>query len=285
MFESLNSIIKQCKQEKKDFVQIVIENEMRATGKSEEEVRGKMKKMWDAMYHASQNYDGNIFSKSGLSGGDGKLYEEYAKTGKSISGDFISKVIAEALKMAESNACMKRIVASPTAGSCGVLPAVLIPLFNEKRFTEEDMIGALFVSAGIGQVIANKASISGAQGGCQAEIGSASAMASGSLVYLYGGTAEQIATAVGFSLQNLLGLVCDPVAGLVEVPCVKRNVAGAVNAVACADMVLAGIQAKIPADEVIEAMAQVGNKMDSSLKETGEGGIAATPTARKMRLI
>lgn len=195
---------------------------------------------------------------------------------------FILNVITNALKMAESNACMKRIVASPTAGSCGVLPAVLVPLFEENKFEEDKIVKSLFVSAGIGQVIANRASISGAEGGCQAEIGSASAMAAGTLVYLYGGSARQIASAAGFSLQNLLGLVCDPVAGLVEIPCVKRNVVGAVNACSCADMALAGIEPRIPADEVIDAMRAVGIKMDSSLKETGLGGLAASPSAKKV---
>ena len=282
MFESLKSIIQQCIDEKKDFARIVVDNEMKATGKTEEEIRAKMKRMWDAMLEASRNYDGNLISKSGLSGGDGKRFEEYTKAGKAISDSYNSKVITEALKMAESNACMKRIVASPTAGSCGVLPAVLIPLFLDGKFPEEKIIDALFVSAGIGQIIANKASLSGAQGGCQAEIGSASAMASGALVFLFGGNEEQISSAITFTLQNLMGLVCDPVSGLVEVPCVKRNVIGAMNAVSCADLALAGIKAKIPADEVIDAMKQVGNKMDSSLKETGMGGVAACQTAKQV---
>ena len=285
MFESLESIIAQCKKEKKNFSQIVIENEIKATDNPEEKIIAKMQHMWDVMLEASNSYDGSRFSNSGFSGGDGKLFSEYAAGGNTLSGDYISSVISEALKMAESNACMQRIVASPTAGACGVLPSVLIPLYRQGKYPKEKFVEALFVSAGIGQVIANKACISGAQGGCQAEIGSASAMAAGSLVYLAGGSAEQIATAVGFALQNLLGLVCDPVAGYVEIPCVKRNVIGAVNAVSCADMVLAGIKAKIPADEVIEAMGQVGLKMDSSLRETGEGGIAACKTARRLACV
>ena len=224
------------------------------------------------MLESSESYQGSLHSKSGLSGGDGEIFSKYAQSGKGLSGGYISSVICEALKIAESNACMKRIVACPTAGSCGVLPSVLIPLYRE----------ALFVAAGIGQVIANKACISGAQGGCQAEIGSASAMAGASLVYLSGGNERQIAAAVGFCLQNLLGLVCDPVAGYVEIPCIKRNVIGAVNAVTVSDMVMAGMKEKIPADEIIEAMDQVGRKMDSSLRETGEGGIAACKTAREI---
>lgn len=282
MFESLESIISQCKKEKKNFAEIVIENEVKSTDCTKEKVVEKMQKMWQVMLEASNNYDGSLFSNSGLSGGDGKKFSDYAGKGNTLSGSYISSVISEALKMAESNACMKRIVSSPTAGACGVLPAVLIPLYRQKKYPDEKFVEALLVAAGIGQVIANKACISGAQGGCQAEIGSASAMAGGSLVYLSGGSAEEISIAVGLCLQNLMGLVCDPVAGYVEIPCIKRNVIGAVNAVSCADMVLSGIKAKIPADEVIEAMGLVGQKMDSSLRETGQGGIAACKSAKKL---
>lgn len=284
MFESLESILRDCEKNQNSFPETIINYEMRSTDLSRDEVISKMKIMWNAMLSASENYDGTLVSKSGLTGGDGKRFEEYSSRSAPICGTFISKVITEALKMAENNACMKRIVASPTAGSCGVLPAVLIPLYREKKFSDEKIINALFVAAGIGQVIANRASISGAEGGCQAEIGSASAMASGALVYLSGGTKEDICNAVGFSLKNLLGLVCDPVAGLVEIPCVKRNVIGAVNACSCADMVLAGIKSKIPADEIIDAMKSVGIKMDTSLKETGFGEIANTPTAKNIQI-
>ncbi len=282
MFESLESIISQCKSENKNFPRVVMDNEIKASGNTEEKVMAKMENMWKVMLESSQSYDGSLHSNSGLSGGDGKIFSEYAAKGESLSGPYISSVICQALKIAESNACMKRIVACPTAGSCGVLPSVLIPLYKEKKYPKEKFIEALFVAAGVGQVIANKACISGAQGGCQAEIGSASAMAGAALVYLGGGECEEIAMAVGFCLQNLMGLVCDPVAGYVEIPCIKRNVIGAVNAVSSADLVLSGIKAKIPADEVIEAMNQVGQKMDSSLRETGEGGIAACKSARKI---
>ena len=205
----------------------------------------------------------------------------------------MSRVIAQALQMGESNACMKRIVAAPTAGACGVLPAVLIPLFEETRqdctssapaaeasvLTEDDFVLSLFVAAGIGQVIATRASIAGASGGCQAEIGSASAMAAGALVFLRGGCCDAIVQSAAMSLKNLLGLVCDPVSGLVEVPCVKRNVIGAVNAMSAADMALAGIKSMIPADQVVDAMKEVGDLMDVSLRETGRGGLAATREA------
>ena len=179
--------------------------------------------------------------------------------------------------MGESNACMKRIVAAPTAGACGVLPAVLVPYFKHRCPENDKMLKAMYVAAGIGQIIAHRSSISGAAGGCQAEIGSASSMAAGALVYLQGGDCKMIVNAAAMAMKNLLGLVCDPVAGLVEVPCVKRNVIGTVNAMSCADMTMAGIFSRIPPDQVIDAMKEVGDKMDSSLRETALGGLAQTP--------
>lgn len=281
MFESIQSIIDECKETGKEFFKTVIDYEIKSSDKSEEQVRSKMELMFDAMINSSENYDGSLTSRSGLTGGDGKRFEEYSKSSDTVCGSFISLVISEALKIAENNACMKRIVACPTAGSCGVIPAVLIPFYKTHDITKDKIINALFIAAGIGQVIANRATISGAQGGCQAEIGAASAMAAGAVTYLLGGNAEQIGFAIGFALQNLLGLVCDPVAGLVEIPCVKRNVIGAVNACSCADMVMAGIIPKIPVDEIIDAMKSVGDRMDYTLKETGLGGIASTSTAKK----
>ena len=177
---------------------------------------------------------------------------------------------------------MGRIVAAPTAGACGVLPAVLIPLQRRDGLSDDKMVECLYVAAGFGQVIASRASISGAEGGCQAEVGSASGMAAAALVHARGGTGEQMAAACAMALQNVLGLVCDPVAGLVEAPCVKRNVMGAVNAMSCADMALAGVTGVIPCDEVIDAMGAVGRLMSPSLRETGQGGLAATPTGRKI---
>ena len=170
---------------------------------------------------------------------------------------------------------MKRIVAAPTAGSCGVLPAVLIPLTDERDVPEETILQALYIAAGFGQVTALRASVAGAQGGCQAEIGTASAMAAAALTHILGGTAQQCADAYAMALANLLGLVCDPVAGLVEVPCVKRNVIGAVNAVSAANMAVAGITSRIPVDEVIDAMGEVGDALPADLRETGLGGLAA----------
>lgn len=187
-----------------------------------------------------------------------------------------------ALKTGECNACMKRIVAAPTAGASGVLPAVILPLQARDGLDDRRMVEALYVAAGFGQVIATRASISGAEGGCQAEVGSASGMAAAALVYVMGGTPGQMAHACAMALSNTLGLVCDPVAGLVEVPCVNRNVMGAVNALSCAEMALSGVESAIPCDEVIDAMRAVGDALPASLRETGSGGLAATPTGRRL---
>lgn len=278
MFESLQAILDQCKKRQKPFWEVILEDDMEERIVTREESLQQMNATWDAMLSAAENYDKNLRSQSGLVGGDGAKMEEYLKSGKSLCGDFVTKAMAGALQMGESNACMKRIVAAPTAGACGVLPAVLVPYFYEKRGSRDDIIKALYVSAGIGQVIAHRASISGAAGGCQAEIGSASAMAAGGLAYLMGGDSEAIANAAALALKNLLGLACDPVAGLVEVPCVKRNVIGAVNAIAAADMTVAGIFSKIPPDEVIDAMRSIGRNMNEDIRETGKGGLAGTPT-------
>ena len=195
----------------------------------------------------------------------------------------MQEVIATALSVGESNACMRKIVAAPTAGACGVLPAVLVPLYQAGKASEEEILRALYVASGIGAVISFRACIAGAAGGCQAEIGSASAMAAGALVALRGGDGAQIGHAAAMTLKNLMGLVCDPVAGLVEVPCVKRNVVGAMNAVSCAEMALAGIESRIPVDEVIDAMGDVGRRMPVEFRETALGGLAATPAGLRVK--
>lgn len=279
-YTSIQDIIKKCKREKLSFYEVVLIDDMMERKVSREDSINKMTMLWDAMLLASSTYEKKLRSSSGLVGGDGGKMEEFYKSHTSLSGSFITTVIAYALQMGESNACMKRIVAAPTAGSCGVLPAVLVPIFQIKKADVQKIVEALLVAAGIGQVIAHRASISGAAGGCQAEIGSASAMAAGALVHIQGGNEEQIAQAVAMSLKNLLGLVCDPVAGLVEVPCIKRNVIGAVNALTSADMAIAGISSAIPADQVIDAMKEIGDGMHESLRETGKGGLAATKAAQ-----
>ena len=278
-FEALSQILAICQKESIDFAEAVLREDSKDRLVDREASIRQMTAMWESMCDASDSYDVSRKSNSGLVGGAGGVMADYVAAGNTLCGDAMGRVIAQALQMGESNACMKRIVAAPTAGACGVLPAVLIPLFRDDPKT----LRALFVAAGIGQVIATRASIAGASGGCQAEIGSASAMAAGALVYLRGGSCEQILAAVAMSLKNLLGLVCDPVSGLVEVPCVKRNVIGAVNAMSAADMALAGIQSMIPADQVIDAMKEIGDLMDVSLRETGRGGLAATRRGVEIR--
>ena len=268
--------------EKKSFYQIVLEDDMQQRQVSAESSLKTMRAMYTAMKEADRSYEARRRSASGLSGGDGAKLERAVKKGTLISGDFIGTVMEKAVKMAESNACMKRIVAAPTAGSCGVLPAVLLTYASFYKCDDNRMVEALYVASGIGAVIAENASIAGAQGGCQAEIGSGSAMAAGALTYLRGGDAKQINNAAALALKGLLGLVCDPVGGLVEIPCIKRNVIGSVNAVTASDMTIAGIKSAIPADEVIDAMKNVGKMLPDALKETACGGLAVTPTAKKL---
>ena len=280
--DSMQEIVAAAKREGKPFWEIILETDMKNRGVSRGNSLDKMAQAWHVMREASQVYTGERRSLSGLAGGQGKQMHDYAST-TPIGGEFMAQVIAEALSMGESNACMRRVVAAPTAGACGVMPAVLIPLYWREDIPEEKMLEAMFTASGIGAVIAYRACISGAAGGCQAEIGSASAMAAGALVYLRGGTEEQLCHAVAMALKNLMGLVCDPVAGLVEVPCIKRNVIGAVNAIAAADMALAGIESRIPVDEVIDAMGEVGRRLPVELRETALGGLAATPTGKAVK--
>ena len=280
--DSMQEIVAAAKREGKPFWEIILETDMKNRGVSRGNSLDKMAQAWHVMREASQVYTGERRSLSGLAGGQGKQMHDYAST-TPIGGEFMAQVIAEALSMGESNACMRRVVAAPTAGACGVMPAVLIPLYWQENIPEEKMLEAMFTASGIGAVIAFRACISGAAGGCQAEIGSASAMAAGALVHLRKGTPEQMCHAVAMALKNLMGLVCDPVAGLVEVPCVKRNVIGAVNAIAAADMALAGIESRIPVDEVIDAMGEVGRRLPVEFRETALGGLAVTPTGRAVK--
>lgn len=227
---------------------------------------------------AVKGMQSDLRSVSGLTGGNAYKLMEAVKQGKTAGGGLIGRMAARALAVAECNAAMGRIVAAPTAGACGILPAVLLTLQEEYGYTDDQLVDALYVAGAFGLVIAHRASISGAQGGCQAECGSAAGMAAAAIVYLKGGDASQSADACAFALMNLMGLVCDPVKGLVEVPCVFRNVGAISVALTAADMALSGIVCPIPCDEVIDAMRQVGDALPSTLRETGEGGCAACPS-------
>ena len=281
--DSMAEIFEKAEAGGKPFWQVVLDTDMEERQVTAEASLEKMRATWRAMLESVETYQGDRRSVSGLVGVDGARMRAYAETGETLCGPYLREVIATALCVGESNACMRKIVAAPTAGACGVLPAVLVPLYQEGRAGEEEIVEALYVSAGIGAVIGYRASIAGASGGCQAEIGTASAMAAGALTALWGGNVRQIGHAVAMALKNLMGLICDPIAGLVEVPCVKRNVIGAVNAVSCADMALAGIGSRVPVDEVIDCMGEVGSRLPVEFRETALGGLAATPFGQSVK--
>lgn len=278
-YHTLQELQELAVQQKKEIWQIVQQEDMDASERTSEQSYEKMHQMYEAMKYADTSYNGNLRSASGRAGGDGEKLHEYNASGKNICGAFVGLVMEKAIKMGESNACMRRIVAAPTAGSCGVLPAVLLSYEEQFATTEEQMVQALYVAAGIGKVIAENAFIAGAAGGCQAEIGSAAAMSAGALAYLQGADPQTVMHAAALSLKNMLGLVCDPVGGLVEVPCIKRNSYGAVNAVTSAQLALAGIRSAITPDDVIDSMRRIGNQMPTCLKETSEGGLATSASA------
>ena len=248
-----------------------------------DEIYSRMEKSFDVMCEAVRSgQDEKVKSMSGLTGGEGFKMKNYSENG-GLSGKFMTKAMSMALAVASYNASMGKIVATPTAGSCGIMPGCLVSLYDEGRAEKRDIVMSMFTAGAFGIVIAKNACIAGAQGGCQAECGSASGMAAASLVELMGGTPEQCADACAIAIANQLGLVCDPVAGLVEIPCIKRNVSGVMIAFSSADMVLAGIKAYIPVDECITAMRNVGDAMIPALKETALGGLAQTPTGKKLK--
>lgn len=280
-FKMLSDIVNESNQKQIAFWEVVLNDDCKNEGLSKDESMKRMSDIYLAMKEADLNYDPNALSSSGMTGGDGALLEKHRMQPNRLIGDFLTKVMEKAVKMGESNACMKRIVAAPTAGSCGVIPAVLITYEEERKVSVNKIVEALYVAGGIGEVLAESAEISGAKGGCQAEIGSASGMAAGAIAYLEGGDNETIVHAVALALKNMLGLTCDPVGGLVEVPCVKRNVSGAVNAIVSSQMAIAGIRSRIPPDEVIDSMRRIGNLIPECLKETSKEGLAITATALK----
>lgn len=282
-YDSVEELVQAAEKRNRNISDIVLEDQTQEMGRSPDDIYKQMennaKVMEESIAGALQP---NIKSASGLSGGDAyKLYKAIEQ-GRSLVGALMDKVLVKALAIAESNACMGRIVAAPTAGSCGILPAVLLTFQQEKNIPRTKMVMSLFTAAAIGMVIAKRASISGAEGGCQAECGSAAGMAAAALVEMMGGSPRMASHACAIALKSVLGLVCDPVAGLVEIPCIKRNAMGASNALVAAQLAMAGIESLIPVDEVIDAMKEVGDLLVPSLRETGEGGLAATPTARKL---
>ena len=281
-FTTLRDILDASEAKQVPFWETVLLDDVKERAVERETSFETMRGMYQAMRMADQDYDASLRSASGLAGGDGAKLEAFRSKENRLVGDFLTSVMEKAVKMGESNACMKRIVAAPTAGSCGVIPAVLLSYEEHKKVPEDRMVEALFVAAGIGEVLAASASISGAEGGCQAEIGSASAMAAGAITYLEGGDNEAIVHAAALALKNMLGLTCDPVGGLVEVPCIKRNVSGAVNAVVSSQMTMAGIRSAIVPDEVIDSMRRIGKLLPPCLKETSQEGLAITPSAQKI---
>lgn len=271
-------------QQGKKIGEIILAEQAEESDKSEIELRERMAQNLRVMRESvSIGLTGNRKSLSGLVGGEAAKVETLRRSGKSLIGERVNGAIARALAVVEVNASMGKIVAAPTAGSCGVLPAVLFTVEEALDASEEELVTALFTSAGIGMIIADRANVSGAEGGCQAEIGSAAGMAAAAAVELAGGSPKDTAHAAAIAMKSFLGLVCDPVAGLVEVPCVKRNATAATVALAAAEMVLAGINSAIPLDEVIDAMNEIGKQMPCSLRETAQGGLAITPTGRRIQ--
>lgn len=281
-FKSIEELVLAAEAQNKSIGQIVLSSQVQELEEAETILMERMGERLDVMLRsAEKGMDPELRSTSGLTGGDAhKLYDGAED---SFMGTFMARSTARAIAIAEYNAAMGKIVAAPTAGSCGIMPACLLSLMEEKGVSREKIILCMFTAAGIGMVIAEKACVAGAQGGCQAECGSAAAMTAAAVVEAMGGKPRQASHACAIALKNQLGLVCDPVAGLVEIPCIKRNAAGVVIAASAADMALAGIASKIPADEVISAMKEVGDAMPAALRETAQGGLAATPTGIKLK--
>lgn len=280
LFRNVRELVERATQENKLISEIMIEQEIMITDRSREEIMAQMDRNLTVMEEAVEKGLRGVQSTSGLTGGDAVLLQNYLKKGNTLTGELMLDAVSKAVATNEVNAAMGTICATPTAGSAGVVPGTLFAVKNKLNPTREQMIRYLFTSGAFGFVVANNASISGAAGGCQAEVGSASGMAAAAIVEMAGGSPAQCAEAFAITLKNMLGLVCDPVAGLVEVPCVKRNAMGASNSLVAADMALAGVTSRIPCDEVIDAMYKIGQTMPSSLRETGQGGLAATPTGK-----
>ena len=279
---SLQSLVAQA--EEASLAEAAIAGEIKHNGLTREGIIARMDEALQVMRQSAQRgFDPKLHSMSRMTGGQAAKLQSAVAAGQTVGGDYLGRAAARALAIAECNAAMGKIVAAPTAGACGILPAALLTAQEAYQLSDEALRNGLIVAAAIGEVIAARASISGAQGGCQAECGSAAAMAAAALVYLRGGSPQQSANACAFALMNVMGLVCDPVGGLVEVPCVYRNASGVAGAFVAADLALAGIPSPIPPDEVIDAMKAVGEQLPPALRETGEGGCAACPSVCRHR--
>ncbi len=280
MFKNIEELVRLCESSNKRMYEIMIEQEVEVTGKSKELIVSDMRLRYAVMKRAVKRGVDGVTSYSTMTGNDGKRLYDYIKRGNYITDVTLLKAICYAVATNEVNAAMGVVCATPTAGSSGVLPGVIIAIQEEKKLSDDVAVNALFTAGAIGYVIANNAFVSGAAGGCQAEIGSASAMAASAIVEMMGGSSRQAANAGAIALKNLLGLACDPLAGLVEVPCIKRNAAGASNAITAAEMAMASIESKVPFDEVIQAMYQIGLSMPEAIRETALGGLAASETGK-----
>lgn len=284
MFNKAEELLRLCNEKNKRISEIVMEKEIRANKTSQEDLMDRMKNILQIMKESSNAaLDKEIKSVSGLTGGDAKKLEEYRKSNETLSGDLIISSMAKALSTSEVNASMGKIVAAPTAGASGIIPSALLSAKEKLNLTDEQVIMGLFIAAGIGEIVAKNATVSGAEGGCQAECGTAAAMAAGAIVEMAGGSPEASFHAASFALVNILGLVCDPIGGLVEYPCALRNASGVVNALICADLALAGVKSLVPFDEVVDSMKRVGKMMPEALRETALGGLATTPTGEEIR--
>ena len=276
-------LLKICTEKNWSLADYAINYEIENGNLSREAVIKNMHKILSVMKDgANEGQEKKIYSVSGLIGGDAYKIKKYLEKGNTLCGDTIVSAIGRAISSSEVNAAMGRIVACPTAGSCGILPAVILTVGDRFNLSDDELVLGLFASSSIGLLIAQNATLSGAEGGCQAECGSAAAMASAATVELMGGTVDMALNAGAIVIKNILGLVCDPVAGLVEVPCAKRNFAGAISALSTADLVMAGVSSKIPFDDTIEAMYRVGKSLPASLRETAQGGLATTKTGLEL---
>lgn len=272
-----------CKEQNKTIYELQLDQEMEASDMTKDEIYDYLRKTYEIMKKsANAGLAEPITSMSGMTGKNAFKVNDYSMNSKSISGSLITKAMARALSTSEVNASMGRIVAAPTAGASGILPATLVTMQDEFDYSDEEIFNALLTASAVGEIIAVNATISGAEGGCQAECGAAAAMAAAAIIELRGGSINDIFTAASFALKNIMGLICDPVCGLVEYPCNLRNASGVVNAIISADLTLAGVEALIPFDETVGAMGNVGKELPVSLKETAIGGIAGTETAQRL---